>query len=167
MKIIPTMVHGVLDYMSAIVLFALPRLLGWSSGITTLLTVLAGGLVVYSLITRYELSIAKLLPMAGHLLLDGIAGVGLIIAGLLFNADGPGVFPWLAALGVFELVVTLLTQTHSPIEAGGSTGTSTSSMTGGARTYSTDSTTTAGTQAEEGMAREVGGVRIYDDKNNR
>ena len=52
MKVISTRTHGVLDYLMAVALLALPRLLGWSSQTTLLLTCLAIGTLVYSLLTR-------------------------------------------------------------------------------------------------------------------
>src|SRR3712207_2320599 len=108
MKLISTKVHGVLDYLSAIVLFALPRLLGWSSGLTLLLTLMAVVTVVYSLATRYELGVFQVLPMRGHLLLDALSGVLLVGASFLFDSQGDNVLIILLLFGLFELGVTLL-----------------------------------------------------------
>lgn len=117
-KPIPTMVHGMLDYLTAGTLLLLPRLLGWSAAATTLLTVMAVATVLYSLVTRYELSIAKLLPMSGHLALDALSGLGLIAAAFLLPSAGNGQFIGLIALGLFELGASMLTETHSTAHAG-------------------------------------------------
>lgn len=116
-KPIPTRVHGILDYLTAGTLLALPRMLDWSGPVTTLLSVMAVAVVLYSLVTRYELSVAKLLPMKGHLALDGLSGLGLIAAAFLLPSNGNGEFVGLIALGLFELAAALLTQDHSTAHA--------------------------------------------------
>jgi hypothetical protein len=117
MKLFSTKVHGVIDYLTAIVLFALPRLLGWGSNVTTLLTIMALTTLVYSLATRYELGLFKVLPMKGHLLLDALSGVLLLGAGFLFQNDGNNVLIILLLLGLFEIGAALLTETE-PSPAG-------------------------------------------------
>lgn len=116
-KPIPTRVHGILDYVSAGTMLALPRLLDWSGPVTTLLSVMAVVVVLYSVITRYELSVAKLLPMKGHLALDAISGLGLIAAAFLLPSNGNGEFVGLIALGVFELGAAMLTDDRSTAPA--------------------------------------------------
>jgi hypothetical protein len=51
---IPTRVHGVLDYLSAVALFAAPRLLGWRPGLSRTVAAAGLGTMAYSLATRYE-----------------------------------------------------------------------------------------------------------------
>ncbi len=111
MKPISTHAHGVLDYLTAGALLALPRTLGWGPGVTRLLTNAAIGTVVYSLLTRYELGLVKVLPMKGHLALDGMSGALLCAAPFLLldederDATGP-----LIGLGLFEIIVPLLSR---------------------------------------------------------
>ncbi len=168
MKVISTRVHGVLDYVSAITLFALPRILGWGSGVTTFLTIVAATVFIYSLVTRYELSVAKLLPMPGHLLLDAIGGIGLIGAGFLFRDQGAGVLIGLALLGLFELGASMLTESHSSVETAGSMSGSTSRSTGGAQSYGSQSSSSmTDATGEVGQAREVGSVRVYDNPSDK
>ena len=99
MKPISTRAHGVLDYLTAGTLLALPRMMGWGPGATRLLT-------------RYELGLVKKLPMKGHLALDGMSGALLCVAPflLLDEDEGDATGP-LVGLGLFEIVVPLLTQT--------------------------------------------------------
>src|SRR3954465_9165031 len=117
MKLFSTKVHGVIDYLVAIVLFALPRLLGWGSNWTSLLTIMALTTLVYSLATRYELGLFKVLPMKGHLLLDGLSGGLLVGAGCLFQHVGNNVLIFLLLVGLFEIGAALLTETE-PSTAG-------------------------------------------------
>lgn len=111
MKIIPTKVHGVIDYLMVILLLALPRLLGWNGTVTLILTILAIGILVYSLITRYELSLFKLIPMPVHLILDGLGGLVLLGTALLVPNLVTSEIIVLIILAAGELVVTFLTQT--------------------------------------------------------
>ena len=113
MKLFSTATHGVLDYLTAGTLVALPRALGWSEGVTRLLTNAGIGTVGYSLLTRYELGLVKVLPMQTHLLLDGMSGALLCAAPLLFFSDeATDVKATLVALGLFELTAALTTETE-------------------------------------------------------
>ncbi|MDP9373190.1 MAG: hypothetical protein M3Q65_12205 [Chloroflexota bacterium] len=111
---ISTRLHGILDYVSVPTLLALPRVLGWSPTVTGLLTGSALGTLGASLMTKYELGLVKLLPVPGHLALDGMTG-GLLAAApflLLDENDKKGnVTPILLGLGLFEIGAALLTKT--------------------------------------------------------
>lgn len=114
-KPISTKVHGVLDYLTAPTLFTLPRVMGWGKKTTTLLTGAALGLLGYSVLTRYELGLIRVLPMPGHLALDMASG-GMLLAAPFTLLDkhersGP-VTAALVGFGVFEVAASLLTQTQ-------------------------------------------------------
>lgn len=109
MRLIPTRIHGVLDYLSAVVLFILPRLLGWGSGVTLLLTLMAIVTVVYSLATRYELGLFRVLPMKAHLIIDILSGLLLVSAGFVLRDQGNNVRIVLVLFGLFEIAAPLLT----------------------------------------------------------
>ncbi|GAC1321521.1 MAG: hypothetical protein NVSMB22_07220 [Chloroflexota bacterium] len=113
MRIIPTRVHGVLDYVGAITLLTLPRILGWDTRVTKLLTGAAGAGVIASLCTRYELGVAGVLTMKSHLALDAINGGALCAAALVWrDQEEAGVVGALYGLGVFEIAAALLTETE-------------------------------------------------------
>lgn len=114
-KPISTQVHGVLDYLSAGTLLALPRMLNWGSAITNVLTVAGASTVVYSLLTRYELGAAKVLPMHTHLALDGINGALVATLPLIFPRDNKNT-AMLVSLGLFEVAASMLTESKSLIE---------------------------------------------------
>lgn len=109
-KLISTRTHGVLDYLTAGALFALPRALGWSDRVTGLLTGAAVGTVGYSLLTRYELGVVKVLPMRAHLVLDALSGAALCAAPLLLPDEDDEVKQALVGLGLFELAASALTR---------------------------------------------------------
>lgn len=111
MRIIPTKVHGVLDYLSAVTAIALPYIFGWSTWTTWLLTFLGLGILVYSAITQYELSFVKIVPMKIHLFLDALGGLVLVASAFMLANISQVEMMTLLGLGVMELGVTMLTKT--------------------------------------------------------
>jgi hypothetical protein len=115
MRFIPTWLHGVVDYLFVAKLLAAPRLLGWNKPATTTLTVAAGGLLGYSLLTRHELGLLKWIPMPAHLALDGMSGAALCAAPFLLptkKKERPMLFAAFLAIGLFELLFALFTKTQ-------------------------------------------------------
>ncbi len=111
-KPISTRVHGVLDYLTAGTLVAAPRMMGWDDKVTRLLTYAGAGVLGYSLLTRYELGLVKVLPMTGHLALDAGSGALLIAAPFaIVTHEGPAIAAALVTVGLFEIGASLLTQT--------------------------------------------------------
>lgn len=109
MTLFSTRTHGVLDYSSVILLLALPRALGWSKPVTRLLTGSALAALVYSLLTRYELGVVKILPMPKHLAMDRTSGLTLCAAGKMTEEPSP-VRAALLGLGLFEVMASLTTE---------------------------------------------------------
>jgi hypothetical protein len=105
MEKLPSEVHGVIDYLTAGMLMALPRMFRWSSKATTLMTGAALGTMVYSLMTRYELGLFKMLPFKTHLALDAMNGAMFAAAPLLMPDEDPSVTAAMVGIGVFELAV--------------------------------------------------------------
>lgn len=114
LRFVPTKTHGVLDYLSVATLLAAPRALGWGPRATTLLTGAAAGTLVYSLLTRYEFGLKKLLPMPAHLALDAAGGALLCAAPALLPDEDGSVGAALVGLGAFEIAAALTTKTASP-----------------------------------------------------
>lgn len=84
---IPPRIHGMIDYLVAALLLAAPFLFGFADGGPAQMvpTVLAVVIIVVSLATRYELSIAKVIPYATHLALDLLVGLVLLVSPWLFG----------------------------------------------------------------------------------
>ncbi len=114
MKPIPTKVHGALDYATAALLLALPRLLHWDKTLTRRVQIAAVGTALYSAVTRYEWGVpaVKLLPMPGHLALDAASGALFCAAPLLLPDEPPPTQALLVGIGLFELLVTSLSQSQ-------------------------------------------------------
>lgn len=115
-KLIPTRIHGVLDYLFGLLYIALPLLLSWPQPAATILIALGVGVLVYSALTRYELGLLKLLPMPAHLAIDLLGGLLLIAAPFLGLVD-ESVRPWFWALGAIELLITLVSDTRPRLPA--------------------------------------------------
>jgi len=124
-RIVPTAVHAVFDYVGGLGLIASPFIFGFAGmgGIAVVLPIVLGvGLISYSLLTNYELGIPglKVIPMSAHLVFDFVASAFLALAPFLFGYADQGVNVWLpqvvAGVGVIGLV--LVTQTSSQPAAG-------------------------------------------------
>lgn len=111
MKIFNTKVHGVLDYLVGATLIALPAILNWNAPERTLVMTLGWITIGMSLLTAYEYSLFKVIPMAMHLFLDVCSALVLISAPFLMTGIGPAATNIMLALGVAELIAVALSQT--------------------------------------------------------
>lgn len=123
MRIVPTHAHAVIDYLTGLLLIALPWLLGFAhGGIAQWLPVVLGlGIIASSLLTDYELGAMRLIPMPVHLALDGAAGCVFALAPWLFGFSDRVWLPFLL-IGLFEVMVSLITSrtpADDPASAGG------------------------------------------------
>jgi hypothetical protein len=66
--------------------------------------------LLYSLMTRYELGMMKVIPMKTHLTLDVLSGIVLAASPWIFNFDERVYLPHLI-LGLFEIGAGLMTKT--------------------------------------------------------
>lgn len=114
MKPIPTRIHEIVDYLTAITLMVLPFLLGFTTDFAGSMMMAMGVFVFgYSLFTGYELGVARIVPMKLHLLLDFLSGVAFILAPFFFFYDQTPIKTIVfVVVGVFELAMSLLTQTE-------------------------------------------------------
>ena len=113
MRFIPTSVHGVIDLLMAIVLIVSPWLFGFDNveSAKWVPIVLGIGLIVYSLLTNYELGMARLIPMPIHLGLDILSGIVLAVSPWLFGFADDIWWPHVV-FGLIEIGAGLLTRTH-------------------------------------------------------
>jgi hypothetical protein len=118
-RFVPTGIHAYFDYIGGITLIAAPFVFVFFSvgGAAVIVPMVLGvGLILYSLLTNYELGIPglKFIPMSAHLILDFVASAFLALSPFLFGFINNTPNVWLphiiAGLGVIVLV--LLTQTR-------------------------------------------------------
>lgn len=123
-RFIPTSVHGVLDYIVGIALIAAPWIFGFAyvGGAAVIVPIVLGiALILYSLVTRYELGIPgiRFLPMPYHLTIDFIAAAFLAASPWIFGFANNPPNVWLPHLivGIVVIVVVLVSQTHPKMVA--------------------------------------------------
>ena len=120
-RFVPTGIHAYFDYIGAIALVTAPFLFGFASigGVAVILPIVLGiGLLVYSLLTNYELGIpgVKFIPMSLHLAFDFVAAALLAASPFLFGFYHHAPNVWLPHLlsGLAVIVLVLVSQTRSP-----------------------------------------------------
>lgn len=117
-KFIPTKVHGALDYIVAIALIFAPWLFGFSDvgGAAVIVPTLLGvGLILYSLFTKYEWGLIKVLSMPYHLVIDVLASLVLIASPFLFGFYDMNMWNvWVphVVVGIAVILVVIFTQTQ-------------------------------------------------------
>src|SRR5947209_7040888 len=112
MRFVPTRIHGVIDYLTGILLIVAPWLFHFqNAGAGTWLPVVLGVMaIVYSLVTAYECGIFPVLPMPVHLVLDAISGILLAVSPWLFGFAAIVWMPHLV-IGLFEIAMSAMTHT--------------------------------------------------------
>ncbi|WP_251359144.1 hypothetical protein [Kangiella sp. TOML190] len=88
MKFINSKLHGYLDYLAAIGLIALPFVIGLEqqSQLAFYISIVMGfGLIGYSLLSDYALSIKPLISYKGHLVFDLLASSVFILTPWIFG----------------------------------------------------------------------------------
>jgi hypothetical protein len=112
--------HNILDYVFGVVLMVSPFLFGFSQidAATNLFMVGGIALIVYSLITNYYYSIAKILPLGVHMTMDAVLGIIVILAPAMFDyrellSNGQYALHIVFGLGAVGLVALTKTRTES------------------------------------------------------
>jgi hypothetical protein len=113
MRIIPTKIHGVLDYFAGVFLMSAPWILGFAqNGAETWVPVVIGAAaIIYSLLTNYEMGVSRTISMPVHLALDVVSGILLALSPLLFKFHGYVYMPHVV-LGLGEILIAALTDPH-------------------------------------------------------
>ncbi len=115
MRFISTRAHGALDYIVGLLLIFAPQLFQLPPGAASRIPVMLGvAALIYSLITRYELSVAKLIPMKVHLTFDLLSGVLLAASPWLFGFADQVWVPHVL-VGVLEIGASLMTRVESTV----------------------------------------------------
>lgn len=112
MRFFSTRAHGVLDYLLGVLLIALPWLFGArpASAPGAIPITLGALILIYSLVTDYELGAVRRLPVPVHLWMDALCGLVLGASPWVFAFDQQLWIPH-AALGATLLLVAFLTNT--------------------------------------------------------
>ncbi|HYD91016.1 MAG TPA: SPW repeat protein [Flavobacterium sp.] len=115
MKFIDTKTHGFLDYIVGLFLIAAPWVfnLDPSAPEGMIFIIMGAAVIVYSIITNYELGLIKALSMKTHLTLDVLSGIVLAASPWLFGFADRVYLPHLI-LGILEIGAGMMTKTETP-----------------------------------------------------
>jgi hypothetical protein len=112
MRFIPTWLHGILDYPMSLLLIALPWLADFGNDYATWISVSAGvAMLGLSALTAYEAGLIRVVPMAAHLMVDGVMGAALAASPWLFDFANEVWLPFVV-LGAGEIAAALTTHTQ-------------------------------------------------------
>lgn len=111
-KPISTRLHGLLDYVAAIAL-VIPWIVSFyeDANDTWILALTGVAILMMSLLTNYELSFIRIIPMKLHLFMDVLVAVFLIALPFLFPMYHYYLY-WPVLLGILGLVVVLLSSSR-------------------------------------------------------
>jgi hypothetical protein len=109
---LPTRLHARIDFGTALIAIVSPWLFGFhGSTLATAASVAAGVVVLaYSLLTDYELGIARSLQITLHLWCDGVVGLLLAISPWLLGFDQVAWVPHLV-LGIALILLAFFSET--------------------------------------------------------
>jgi hypothetical protein len=116
MRILPTKIHGALDYLVGIALILAPTIFGFSAmggAEVWIPRALGVVLIVYSVFTNYEWGVIKVLDMRYHLVVDLLASLFLAASPFLFGFSSEASSHWLphVVVGLVVVLVVLVSQT--------------------------------------------------------
>lgn len=116
-KFIPTKVHGALDYIVAIALILAPMIFGFANlgGPAVIIPIVLGiGLFLYSLFTKYEWGLVKVLGMPYHLIVDVVASLFLLASPFIFGfyTEAPNVWVPHVVVGIAVIIVVIFSQSQ-------------------------------------------------------
>jgi len=109
--------HGYLDYLVAVLLIVAPWLFGFNQqGMETWVPITLGVVtLIYSLLTNYELGVARVIPFRVHLAIDVLSGIFLATSPWIFNFADYVYVPHLV-VGILEILVATFTVSRASIE---------------------------------------------------
>jgi len=120
-QFIPTKVHGALDYIVGLALIFAPMIFGFMDvgGPAVIIPMVLGvGLIVYSLFTKYEWGLVKVLGMPYHLIFDVVASIFLAASPFIFgfNTQAPNVWVPHVVVGIAVILVVIFSK-QQPVAA--------------------------------------------------
>ena len=112
-KPISTRTHAVLDYLTISSFLFVPRLLHFSKPVTAGMTAVGLTKLAYTLITRHEGGVRKLLPVKAHLAMDVAGGAMLCALPFMAGHDADDLETAVCAgMGAFDIAAAPLTETE-------------------------------------------------------
>ncbi len=110
-RLIPWIVHCVIEYAAAVLLIAAPFIFGFDTGRATATAIVLGVVVLLvAVLTRSPVGVAKSLPVSAHATLDYVLAVVLVLAPFVLGfADDTSAVTFFVLLGVAHAALSTLT----------------------------------------------------------
>jgi hypothetical protein len=109
---VPAFVHGVIEYLAAVLLIAAPFLFSFDNGTAKAVSIVVGVLVlIVAASTAWRTGMISSIPVPAHVALDYVVAALLIAAPFLFGfSDDGGATAFFIVLGVVHLLLTIATR---------------------------------------------------------
>jgi hypothetical protein len=108
---VPVLIHGLLEYVAAMLLIAAPFLFGFDDDTATAVAVAAGVVVlVVTASTAMPTGLVKSIPVQAHVILDYLLALFLIASPFVFGFDDDAATVLFLLLGILHLVLTIATR---------------------------------------------------------
>lgn len=109
---VPAFVHGVIEYLAAVLLIAAPFLLSFDDGTAKACSIVVGVVVlIVAAATAWRTSLISSIPVPAHVALDYVVAALLIAAPFLFGFSDDGTATaFFIVLGVVHLLLTIATR---------------------------------------------------------
>ena len=106
---VPAFVHGIVEYLAAILLIAAPFLFDFSEDAATAVSVILGVLIlIIAASTEWKTGLIQSIPVVAHVMLDYVIAIFLIAAPFILGFDDDAAF--FIVLGVVLLLLTIATR---------------------------------------------------------
>ncbi len=109
MRFVPTLFHGLADYIVGLMVLGMPFYYGWSGTQRAPLVLLGTFVILYSLLTDYERGLIRFLRIRFHLLLDAAFGVAMFLVPSLLTPPQHARWP-IYGVGFLALALAFTTQ---------------------------------------------------------
>lgn len=110
-RLVPWIVHCVVEYVAAVLLIAAPFVLDFESDRATTTSIILGVVVLLvAVLTRSPVGVAKSLPVSAHATLDYVLAVVLVLTPFVLGfADDTAAVSFFVLLGVAHAALSMLT----------------------------------------------------------
>ncbi len=109
MKIISPKLHGIIDYVLILFLFASPLAFGLANYAASYTYSLAALYLVLTIVTNYSFGLFKFVPLKVHGIIELVLGVGLTVAAFTALQYDERAKNYYAMLGTLILIITICT----------------------------------------------------------
>jgi hypothetical protein len=109
---VPAYVHGIVEYLAAILFIAAPFIFSFDDDSATAVSVIVGVVIlIIAATTAWRTSLIRSIPVQAHVILDYILAIFLIAVPFLlgFSDDGTAA-PFFIIVGVIHLLLTIATR---------------------------------------------------------